>query len=136
MDEYYYGQSATDRGTLAHIKNTFNHRSVKKSVMDCFNHAVEFLEFTTQGLVCLLVMQQQKLSSLKSKPTTSCYKDDLNTRSDYLHTIAGNVVNEIWQHTYTKELEYLMTHPGTENDEVLEDDGEYPYCFCGEGMQP
>jgi hypothetical protein len=59
MNEMFSGRSTANRGTLFHMKTTFGHKSVKKSVTNCFNHATDFIRMTAEGLLCLLVMDMK-----------------------------------------------------------------------------
>ncbi len=59
-----YGANPSDVGTLLHIRNVFGHRGVKKKISDCINHVVDFLNFCTEGYVCLLVMQLARIENL------------------------------------------------------------------------
>ena len=44
MNEFYSGKSLADRGTLYHIKEFFNHKSLKSNVMENFQHVWDFIE--------------------------------------------------------------------------------------------
>ncbi|XP_014672745.1 PREDICTED: uncharacterized protein LOC106813191 [Priapulus caudatus] len=69
MDMLFNGQSAPDKGTLFNIKNVFNHRNLKKKVMDNFNHVEDFLKFTTAAMVSYLAMMLCGISKLTDKLT-------------------------------------------------------------------
>ena len=56
MDMLFDGKSAADKGTLFHLKNVFNHRSVSKNVGACFSYASEFLNFVTDVYLVLAAM--------------------------------------------------------------------------------
>ena len=57
FDEFFKGSSASDKGTLCHLKNIFNYRQVKSDISDNFNHAWELMCVATEGYICLLTMQ-------------------------------------------------------------------------------
>ncbi|XP_070542604.1 uncharacterized protein [Ptychodera flava] len=147
MDEFFRGSSAANRGTLAHAKNTFNHRAVKAKVMDNFNHVTDFLKFVTEGLVCLLTIQKLRVTSLDSDPSDSVYEESLDERKEYLNRLAKDVVSVIWLQVNTDDLQELIKEDeqgagnsgdngdgdgGGVNDDSASDD--YPYCFCGEDV--
>ena len=44
MDNLFTGLSAISRGTWFELKNSFNHRSMKSTVKDCFEHAWNLME--------------------------------------------------------------------------------------------
>jgi hypothetical protein len=71
MNEFFVGYSVADRGTLFHMKNVFRWNSLKKNVMSNFNICADFTNFYTQGLLCLLVMDQLGLDSLDGVPVRS-----------------------------------------------------------------
>ena len=54
MNHMYNAKSAADRGTLYHIRNKFHHRSAKKHVMAAVEHVQHLIDFTTDGLICIL----------------------------------------------------------------------------------
>ncbi len=59
-----YGSMPSDVGTLLQVRNLFGHRGVKKKIMDCVNHVVDFLNFSTEGFICLLVLELLHIDSL------------------------------------------------------------------------
>ena len=44
MNELFSDESECDRGTLSQLKNYFNHKSVKKNVMQNYSHVVDLFE--------------------------------------------------------------------------------------------
>ena len=44
MNELFSDESECDRGTLSQLKNSFNHKSVKKNVMQNYSHVVDLFE--------------------------------------------------------------------------------------------
>ncbi|XP_077862791.1 uncharacterized protein LOC102803909 [Saccoglossus kowalevskii] len=155
MNEFFLGKSASNRGTLTHIKNKFRHRNVKKKVMDSFNHVANFLSFVTSGLVCLLVMKKLGLSSLKGKPGNSVYNGTIEERTEFLDQLANEVVDEVWLMKDTSVLEDIVTGTGSDaggdgcfnatgdndvgddsgiHEEEEEEEEDYPYCLCGEDI--
>ena len=57
MDLLCNPQSAAERGTLYHIRNKFQHRSVKKTVMEAVEHSQHFVKFTVAGLITVLAIK-------------------------------------------------------------------------------
>ena len=69
-------KSCNERGTLYHIKNKFGHKSAKTKVIENVSHIYQLLNFTTEGLVCLLVMHLFKMDELTSIPKMLSQPDD------------------------------------------------------------
>ncbi|XP_070554960.1 uncharacterized protein [Ptychodera flava] len=118
MDKLFTGKSLADPGTLFHIKTRFGHRSVKKKVIDNVNHVVDFLNFTTEGMVCLLVMKLCRLNSL-SDSLSENYPDV----STVLKETAKQIVQYIWPNM---DAVYDLELPDTS----FVEDAEFEYCFC------
>ena len=96
--------SSADRGTLYQIKNLYQHRSVKKKVMNNFNSVTDLLKFTTHSLTLLLAMQISKLSSVSSIPEGSMPTLGLDDKKTFLQDLASKVVNEIWHQFEPSEI--------------------------------
>ena len=89
MNQFFCGKSLADRGTMAHAKNLFNHRALKKKVMDNVSHVTDFLRFMTEGLICLLVMESKNMSSLDACPDD--FKPDRAKK--YLQELAEDIID-------------------------------------------
>ena len=64
-------KSISERGTLAHLKNVFEHRNVKSNVMDSFNYADNFIRFVTVAYCTYLAMDMLCLATAEEVPV--CY---------------------------------------------------------------
>lgn len=84
MNEFFTGKSASDRGTLFQIKNRFNQRSVKKTVMQCFNSVADLLKLTTEGFVVLLAMKMMNMSSIDDTPNSAPKKNTFRNKKKFL----------------------------------------------------
>jgi hypothetical protein len=65
------GSSASDKGTLCHLKNIFNYRQVKSDISDNFNHACEPMCVATDGYIYLLTMQLLGTTEENERPTSA-----------------------------------------------------------------
>lgn len=66
MSALFKPSSATEKGTLYHLKNVFGHKAVKAEVKNCFSSCIEFLYFVTEAYICLHAVDILKLKTLKS----------------------------------------------------------------------
>ena len=82
----YDGKSCGEAGTLYQIRNKFGHRQVQKKVMECYNHMVDFLKFTTTGLVCVLAMKLLNIKKQEDIPESFREKEGAKGWY-YLHCI-------------------------------------------------
>ncbi|XP_076101214.1 uncharacterized protein LOC143071009 [Mytilus galloprovincialis] len=106
MNKLFVGASANQKGTLTYLRNVFNHRGVKKDVSESFNKVHEFIEFVTEGYVCLMAMDKLGMEDLN---------DDGRTPMA-LHDIANDIV------------ETVLVEPDMG---VLKKDGKRKgYCLC------
>lgn len=109
MNKLFVGASANQKGTLTYLRNVFNHRGVKKDVSESFNKVHEFIEFVTEGYVCLMAMDKLGMEDLN---------DDGRTPMA-LHDIANDIV------------ETVLVEPDMG---VLKKDGKRKgYCLCEDG---
>jgi len=56
MDLLLTSNSESDRGTLSQLKNFFNHRSLKKNVMENYQHDTDILEVSLYNTICILLV--------------------------------------------------------------------------------
>ena len=63
--DLFKGESASQRGTMYHIKNVFGPRSAKKHVMADVDHAYNLMDLCTYGCVCLALLQLASVTKLK-----------------------------------------------------------------------
>ena len=64
MDTLFEGRSATDKGTIFHIKVFLNHRSVTKQVSESFNYTSDFLKFVTESYVVAMGMRHLGMENM------------------------------------------------------------------------
>ncbi|KAJ8311298.1 hypothetical protein KUTeg_011150, partial [Tegillarca granosa] len=129
FDDMYSSSSGADRGTLFHIRNNFNHRNVTKSVGNCFNHAVDLLEFSTEGLVILLAMQ---ICGITKKSSSGVIPPDKKL-DEYLSEVAEEVVSTVWHQVPLDDIYQVLDSDDPEED-LDDDESEYfEFCFCKDG---
>ena len=92
MNLLFTGRNSADQGTLFHVKNIFGHKNVKKEVMHCFNHATHFLDFVTEGMICLLAIKILGIGSIQDDPEESDPSAPVDERKAYLRNIAKKSV--------------------------------------------
>ncbi len=109
--------TATQKGTLSHLRNYFNHRGVKKDVSASFNHTSEFLTFVTEEYICLLALDMLGIDTLDDFP------DNDDSTKIILDKVASALVEMVW------------VRPDL--DKVTGDDtgGRRGYCVCEDGTQ-
>nr|XP_006824415.1 PREDICTED: uncharacterized protein LOC102804843 [Saccoglossus kowalevskii] len=130
MNKYFCHRNADNVGTLFHAKQRFGHRAVKKNVMECYNHVKDFLNFYTDGMVCILAMKIKNMNRLDAKPndlpTVTATKEQ---KEKYLKDLSSEIVNYVWPTVDRKNIKKVGE---LEVDDDLDDDREY--CTCdGEG---
>lgn len=102
-----------EKGTLSHLKNVFNQRSVTKNVAESFNYVADFIKFVTEGYVLLFVMDELNITSIDEVANV----DDLETS---LNKVADSIIDKLWK----EPVIYTPINPESE---------VYPYCFCKQG---
>jgi len=86
MDTLFEGRSATDKGTLFHLKVFLNHRSVTKHVSESFNHTSDFLKFVTESYVVAMGMRHLGLEDLD---------DEVDISTDDILKASHDIVSEV-----------------------------------------
>lgn len=127
MDLLYSGSSGADRGTLFHIRNTYNHRNVTKSVNTSFNPLVDLLSFATEGLVALLAMKVCNMKEICDKPQD--LPSDINEQNDYLLMLAKKIVGTVWNQVDMQSINEVI-----DADDEDDEEGYFEYCICKDGM--
>ena len=129
FDEFFTGKSAAEKGTLYHLKNLLNQRSVKRDIGKCFNHAAEFLDFTTEILLVLLALETLKMENIESIPKDGPKpSDSREIKQDYLDKVSSEIVDAIWHETDTKTL---LKEIEKETSEIT----ERKICYCRQGAK-
>ncbi len=122
----FKGSSVRDRGTLAQLKNDFNHRAVTTDVMNSFNACDNFIRFVTEAHVVYLILKLCDMEELTSTPKGSNPHGSKMERKSYLDDIARMVVDAIW-----------LLPDAAQNKKVIEadvDGHQEDWCVCDEGI--
>ncbi|MES9880856.1 MAG: hypothetical protein ABW185_08250 [Sedimenticola sp.] len=122
FDEFFSASSSSDRGTLVQLKNLFNFRTVKADISDNFTHAWELMCLTTEGLVCLHVMEILGIETPLSRPTNAppiIERGSVDEKKAYISEVSKTVVDALWHETDTSKLHEVPPTPPT-----------YTYCVC------
>ncbi|XP_060558445.1 uncharacterized protein LOC132718739 [Ruditapes philippinarum] len=90
MDKLFDGRSAMDKGTLFHLRNVFNQRSVTKNVSESFNYVSDFLKFTTEGYVILFAMDILHMEDMNE----DIQNDD---KEEILNFVSEKIVDKVWR---------------------------------------
>ena len=119
---------------MYHVKNTFQHRSVKKTAMHCFNYATDLLHFMTEGNVCILALDMLSTGS------------QIADRDECLEQVSAQITETVWQDIFklpgdengtSEDDQDKVRRNDYDDDEYDSDgDGEYSYCYCKEGICP
>lgn len=67
MKKLFDGRSTNEPATLANIKAEYNFRHAKKKAMSSFNHTEEFVNFSLEGYMALLVMKLLNMETVNNK---------------------------------------------------------------------
>ena len=130
MDLFFSGKMASDRGSLYHAKNIFGHHSVKANVSECFNHISDLIKQITDAYTILLAMTILNLRSVDDFPVDDVSTFTKEQKRDFLADLSSKIVDAVWQ---DMDVDIVRQTIDRENDRGNDDEGEYPYCFCGEG---
>lgn len=95
MDVFFKGSSATEKGTLFHLKNVFGRRSVTKDIGETFNHAADFIKFITHGYAILAAMHVLDMKNLSD--VIDIEIETMEEKKEYIQQLARKVVDLIWQ---------------------------------------
>lgn len=120
MDLLFDGHSGKEKGTLCHLKNLLNRRSVSKNVSETFNHVSEFLKFVTEGYLVLFGLRILGLDNLDTDIANDFSAMCEMEKQEYLRKLASTILDEIWCPISTTESTRI------END-------THEFCFCKEG---
>jgi hypothetical protein len=114
FDEFFKGSSASDKGTLCHLKNIFNYRQVKSDISDNFNHACEPMCVATDGYIYLLTMQLLGTTEENERPTSApegVENSTFDTKALYLNEVSTMVVDKLWHYLDTAcKTSHLQEH--------------------------
>lgn len=92
MNEFVWGKTAAEKGTLFQIRNMFEYRNVKRKTSDCINSCVDLWNFVTEGYICLLACRLCHIKSVEE-----CPKDLLTSNLDhYVQSLSSQIMNTIW----------------------------------------
>ncbi|WAR31109.1 YNG1-like protein [Mya arenaria] len=106
MDTYFNPKSGMDKGTLYHLKNLFNHRSVTHNVSESFNYVSEFLRFVTEGYITAFALDELQMDDLD---------EEVETNTENVQRVSEVIVDKIWNPTRIVDGEGTCTNV---------------YCFC------
>ena len=125
FDKLFSAKSLANRGTLSQLKNDFNHRSVTSTIMNCFNHAENFIRFVTEAHVVYRALKIAGMDSVDSEPVQQFTSDD--EKAQLVVDTATQIVNEAWllpAISNVKAVADCVTDAADECDS---------WCICGEG---
>ena len=127
FNQLFSGKSLAERGTLSQLKNDFGHRNVRTDVMNCFNHADNFVRFITEAHVVYLALKLCGMADVDNNPSNvdSLLTDD--DRSHYLLDISSRVVQHVWLQPSLSQITDVMEVDV--NESFVSDN----WCICDEG---
>ncbi|XP_060559101.1 uncharacterized protein LOC132719356 [Ruditapes philippinarum] len=140
-DTFYKGSSASDRGTLCHLKNLFNFRQVKGDISDNFSHAWELMSTLVEGYVCLLLMELKDINDTSSRPADAPLQiedQSHDVKQVYFDDVCSSIVEKVWQNLDTDTLKEhaddqdFVVCCGTEMDDDLIGCESRSNCIGGE----
>ncbi|KAK3101689.1 hypothetical protein FSP39_005507 [Pinctada imbricata] len=97
MNLLYSPSSLSEKGTLMQIRNQFHFNNVSKKVMDNVNHVVDFWNFITEALICLLACKYLEISSIDDVP-------DIPEKSKRLDELSSAIVDEVWPKIFMSSI--------------------------------
>ncbi|XP_030839935.1 uncharacterized protein LOC100893656 [Strongylocentrotus purpuratus] len=97
--KFYIGASLTERGTIAQLKNNFNHKSFSSDIIRSSQHdfVLELYQFSTEGHVLLCAMKlcgMKKLDDIPEGLPTNYRK--LNEQISWIDQLSHQVVDFCW----------------------------------------
>lgn len=90
----FAGKSASNKGTLAHLRNAFNHRNVTTDVMNSFNYVEHFIRFVTDAHVVCLTMDVCGMNEMNDVPSGSPVSSEEDKR-DFFDDVCSRVVEKV-----------------------------------------
>ena len=71
MDKHYTANSVAEKGTLYNIKSKFLHKNIKSKVMENIQKVYDLVQFSCEGLVCILAMDILGMQEMDARPASS-----------------------------------------------------------------
>jgi len=121
FDKLLTGKSISQRGTLSQLKNDFSHRSVTSTVMNCFNHAENFIRFVTEAHVVYRGLQLAGIDDVDSDPN-----QPLTSAEQLVTEITEQIVQECWLLPCISDVKAVAECQADDNDER--------WCLCEAGI--
>ena len=118
-NKFYSASSDRERGTMSQLKAYFNHRNVSNDVMNCFNHADDFIRFIAESHVIYMAMHKLGIRSTDDLPSSSLYSD--------FNQLCRDIVNTLWLFPSQEAIQTLM--------DIHTDDNciSSKWCICNKG---
>lgn len=126
----YTARSVADRGTLAQLKNDFGHRNVSTDIMNCFNHAENFLRFVTEAHVVYLLLKLCDMEEIDDVPRHVDTLRSVDELQQYFTQLCERIVQHVWILPDITDVTAVADY--TAENSVISD----RWCICGEGTNP
>ncbi|XP_071483013.1 uncharacterized protein [Diadema antillarum] len=127
-NKFFQASSLADRGTIAQLKNEFNHRSFKRDAVENFQHVWDLYKFVTESHIVLCAMKLCGVSSLEDQPKGLPTEQDVEAQLKWLSNLSQRVVDFCWAPPDRGDVQVAAAG----FDQKLRDvpDDALRYCFC------
>ncbi|XP_038046083.1 uncharacterized protein LOC119720481 [Patiria miniata] len=136
MDRFFKEESATDRGTLFQLKQEFGHQSVKRNVMENFNHVEDLIQFCTRAFSIMLAL---KLIQEEDIPEPFPSSGAASHQKVWLTKFIWKIVDFVWPEIPSEDMNKACEQQGAgatlgfnghngDVENAINDDA----CKCGE----
>ncbi|XP_038046081.1 uncharacterized protein LOC119720480 [Patiria miniata] len=136
MDRFFKEESATDRGTLFQLKQEFGHQSVKRNVMENFNHVEDLIQFCTRAFSIMLAL---KLIQEEDIPEPFPSSGAASHQKVWLTKFIWKIVDFVWPDIPSEDMNKACEQQGAgatlgfnghngDVENAINDDA----CKCGE----
>ena len=128
MNEFFKGQSISEKGTLCQLKNFFGHKQVSCDVMNSFNYVDNFVRFVTEAHVVYLAMHLLEMDRIGDTPNNAPKTfDSSTTKKEYLESVSKRIVDKVWSFTPSSEIQSVIDAGSGATSSLS-------WCVCEKGM--
>ncbi|XP_072170943.1 uncharacterized protein [Diadema setosum] len=127
-DRFYSASSIADRGTVAHLRNEFNHKAFMRSVAYNSKQVWDFYKFVTEAHILLYAMKLCGMTSMTDEPAGFLRERAGKERRKWLRNLAQRVVDFCWAPPDRGDVQIAAST----FEETVRDipDEALRYCIC------
>ncbi|XP_038047575.1 uncharacterized protein LOC119721568 [Patiria miniata] len=125
----YSGSSIASRGSLAHMKVFYNHRSMSTDVKQNVQHAWDLIEFTTEAYVTMFAKTILNLDTISDVPANFPSTGRMEEKVEYLRRLAEQIVDFCW--LAPKKEDIRKVNASAKSSAIFPEES-YGFCCCDE----